>query len=82
MNNLKSWYFPFEVNRATDHIDSLWGVFAAGITYADTDDDLAREEFAKAFDSANGRRGVAWNLTFGLYWIRPWACLLYTSRCV
>jgi 5-methylcytosine-specific restriction protein B len=75
LNNLKSWYFPFEVNRATDHIDSLWGVFAAGITYADTDDDLAREEFAKAFDSANGRRGVAWNLTFGLYWIRPWAFL-------
>ncbi len=75
LNNLKSWYFPFEVSRATDHIDSLWGVFAAGITYADTDDDLAREEFAKAFDSANGRRGVAWNLTFGLYWTRPWAFL-------
>lgn len=75
LNNLKSWYFPFEVNRAADHIDSLWGVFAAGIAYADTDDDLAREEFAKAFDSANGRRGVAWNLTFGLYWIRPWAFL-------
>ncbi len=75
LNNLKSWYFPFEVNRATDHIDALWDVFAAGIAYADTDDDLAREEFAKAFDSANGRRGVAWNLTFGLYWIRPWAFL-------
>lgn len=75
LNNLKSWYFPFEVNRATDHIDALWGVFAAGITYADTDDDLAREEFAKAFDSVNGRRVVGWNLTFGLYWSRPWAFL-------
>jgi 5-methylcytosine-specific restriction protein B len=75
LNNLKSWYFPFEINRATDHIDSLWGVFAAGIAYADTDDDLAREEFANTFDNANGRRGVAWNLTFGLYWIRPWAFL-------
>ena len=75
LNNLKSWYFPIEADRATDHIDSLWGVFAAGITYADTDDDLAREEFAKAFDSANGRPNVAWNLTFGLYWIRPWAFL-------
>lgn len=75
LNNLKSWYFPFEINRATDHIDALWGVFAAGIAYADTDDDLAREEFAKAFDNANGRRSVAWNLTFGLYWIRPWAFL-------
>lgn len=75
LNNLKSWYFPFEVNRSADHIDSLWGVFAAGIAYADTDDELAREEFSRAFDNANGRRGVAWNLTFGLYWIRPWAFL-------
>jgi len=28
LNNLKSWYFPFEVNRPADHIDSLWDVFA------------------------------------------------------
>lgn len=75
LNNLNSWYFPFEVNRAADHIDALWEVFAAGITFADTEDDDAREAFAKAFDNANGRRGVAWNLTFGLYWIRPWAFL-------
>lgn len=75
LNNLRSWYFPFEINRAADHIDSLWGVFSAGIAYADTDDDRAREEFAKNFDSANGRRVVGWNLTFGLYWIRPWAFL-------
>lgn len=75
LNNLKSWYFPFEINRASDHIDALWEVFAAGIAYAEADDDFARGEFAKAFDNANGRRGVAWNLTFGLYWVRPWAFL-------
>lgn len=75
LNNLKSWYFPLEVNRTADHIDALWEVFAAGITFADSEDDEAREEFVKAFDNANGRRGVAWNLTFGLYWIRPWAFL-------
>ncbi len=75
LNNQRSWYFAFADNRAPDHIDSLWEVFAAGIAYADTDDDLAREEFAKAFDNANGRQGVAWNLTFGLYWIRPWSFL-------
>lgn len=77
LNNMKSWYFPFENNRAADHIDSLWAVFAAGIKFADTDDgdDECRAEFAAAFDSANGRQGVAWNLTVGLYWIRPWAFL-------
>ncbi len=77
LNNMKSWYFSFENNRAADHIDSLWTVFAAGIKVADSDDDddESRAEFAAAFDNANGLRGVAWNLTVGLYWIRPWAFL-------
>jgi len=77
LNNMKSWYFPFEKDRAADHIDSLWDVFAAAIKYADSEDggEECRSEFATAFDNANGRRGVAWNLTVGLYWARPWAFL-------
>jgi 5-methylcytosine-specific restriction protein B len=77
LNNMKSWYFPFEKDRAADHIDSLWDVFAAGIKYADSEDggEECRSDFAAAFDNANGRRGVAWNLTVGLYWARPWAFL-------
>jgi hypothetical protein len=56
-------------------IDALWDVFATCIKFADSEDEEARIEFIKAFDSANGRKGVAWNLTFGLYWIRPWRFL-------
>jgi 5-methylcytosine-specific restriction protein B len=75
LNNLKSWYFPFEADRTADHIDSLWDVFVAAIKFADSNDpnDDARADFAKAFDDANGRPVVAWNLTMGLYWIRPWS---------
>lgn len=79
LNNQNSWYFGFEKDRQSDHIDALWQVFAAGIRFADTEDDDARAEFADAFDNANGRRGVAWNLTFGLYWIRPWSFLSLDS---
>lgn len=75
LNNMKSWYFPYEENREPGHIDGLWDVFAAGINYADTDGDVARSKFAQAFDHVNGRPSVAWNLTFGLYWVRPWAFL-------
>jgi 5-methylcytosine-specific restriction protein B len=75
LNNLKSWYFPFEKDRSADHIEALWDVFAAGIRYADSDDPKARTDFAMAFDDANGRPHVAWNLTFGLYWARPWSFL-------
>ena len=75
LNNLKSWYFPFEVSREANHIDRLWTVFAAAIRFADSDDDEARLQFARAFDHVNGLPNVAWNLTFGLYWIRPWSFL-------
>lgn len=73
LNNLKSWYFPRESIRSADHIDALWDVFAAGIKFAEANDDDARNEFAKSYDNVNGRRGVRWNLTMGLYWIRPWS---------
>lgn len=73
LNNMKSWYFPRENNREPDHIDALWAIFAAGIKFADSDDENGRKDFVTAFDNANGRRGVGWNLTFGLYWARPWA---------
>ncbi len=72
LNNLKSWYFPPEKDRAEDHIESLWEVFEQAIKFADDTGDEQYESFSEAFDNAMGRRGVAWNLTFGLYWIRPW----------
>lgn len=80
MNNQKSWFFPFEVNRQADQIDALWDVFAAAIKLADSDDNDAVTKFSAAFDNANGRRGVGWNLTFGLYWIRPWSFLPLDSN--
>jgi len=75
LNLQNSWFFPFEKSREPGHIDALWDVFAAAIKFADSNDDDSRDAFAKAFDHANGRLYVAWNLTFGLYWIRPWAFL-------
>ncbi len=51
-------------------------MFAAAIRFADSDDDdETRLQFAEAFDHVNGLPNVAWNLTFGLYWIRPWSFL-------
>ncbi|NCB45054.1 MAG: AAA family ATPase, partial [Clostridia bacterium] len=36
------------------------------------DDAEARSAFISAYDNATQRHGVKWNLTMGLYWIRPW----------
>lgn len=72
LNNMKSWFFPYEIERSADHIDALWDVFAAAINFADSDEDDTHTTFADAFDNVNGRPVVAWNLTMGLYWTRPW----------
>jgi 5-methylcytosine-specific restriction protein B len=75
LNNMRSWYFPFEADRSPDHIDALWKVFTSAIELSALDDvdETARMNFASSFDSANGRPSVAWNLTMGLYWMRPWS---------
>ncbi|WP_242393298.1 McrB family protein [Anaeromyxobacter oryzisoli] len=76
LHNQKSWFFGFEKERDPEDIPALWRVLRAALAFADSDgDDTARAEFIAAYDHANGRAGVAWNLTIGLYWIRPWKFL-------
>ena len=72
LNNMQSWYFSHEKDRQPDDIDALWEIFAASIRIAESDDAKARSAFIKAFDNTNSNRYVAWKLTFGLYWVRPW----------
>ncbi len=72
LNNQKSWFFGFDNKRQPDDIDTLWEAFAQAIAFAESDDAEARSTFISAYDSATQRYGVGWNLTMGLYWIRPW----------
>ncbi|SFQ85763.1 5-methylcytosine-specific restriction enzyme B [Halopseudomonas formosensis] len=72
LNNQKSWFFGFDNKRQPDDIDILWETFAQAIAFAESDDAEARSAFVSAYDNATQRYGVGWNLTMGLYWIRPW----------
>jgi 5-methylcytosine-specific restriction protein B len=72
LNNQKSWYFGFDNKRQPDDIDTLWEAFAQAIAFAESDSADARSAFIVAYDNATHRYGVGWNLTMGLYWIRPW----------
>ena len=72
LNNQKSWFFGFDNKRQPDDIDTLWEAFAQAIAFAESDDAEARSAFISAYDNATQRYGVGWNLTMGLYWIRPW----------
>lgn len=72
LNNFKSWYFPYEINRPSGHIDALWDAFVSSLALSYSDTDETRQAFSKAYDKANTLSQVAWNLTLGLYWVRPW----------
>ena len=72
LNNMKSWFFASEKNRKSDDIDKLWEVFRRAMKFAESDDEESREAFVKAYDDALQVHNTAWNLTMGLYWIRPW----------
>jgi len=50
-------------------------VFALGLQLADAEDEQPQAPFRAAFDAAMELYGVAWNLSIGLYWCRPWSFL-------
>ncbi|WP_292950266.1 MULTISPECIES: hypothetical protein [unclassified Neptuniibacter] len=75
LNNQKSWFFAYEYERAESDIDKLWDVFDAAINFSDGDADEFGSHFADAYDTVTEVKNVGWNLTMGLYWIRPWTFL-------
>ncbi len=72
LNNQKSWFYSYAKDRKDTDIDVLWRVFVAAIEFADGLEESAEEKFHDACDAASRIKGVAWNLTMGLFWIRPW----------
>ena len=72
LNNQNSWFFAYAEERENGDIDTLWNVFATALRFVKSDQYEHRAEFAKAYDAATRVRGVAWNLSTGLYWAHPW----------
>ena len=72
LSNLKAWFFRFANKRDKDDINTLWSVFASALEYADSDNESNRERFARLFNETIKIKGVNYNLTMGLFWIRPY----------
>ncbi|TKZ30675.1 AAA family ATPase, partial [Brachyspira catarrhinii] len=64
-------FFDTEGVQAKSDIENLWNIFEAAINYADSNTNENREAFIKFYDLAKDIKGVKWNLTMGLFWIRP-----------
>ena len=72
LNNMSSHFFSFAETREPDAIDLLWETFAIALRFAESGNDPdVWASFVHAFDGAAQLKQVSWNLTIGLYWIRP-----------
>ena len=80
LNNQGSWYFSYAIKRGPGDIDALWKVFVAAGQMVEADRPDVRDVFVNAYDQALKVRGVAWNLSTGLYWAHPWDFLTLDSQ--
>ncbi|MFU2418870.1 AAA family ATPase [Peptacetobacter sp. AB800] len=75
LNNLSAVFYRFIGEREKSDIQNLWNVFEAALEYADTHSEKSREELIKYYNIALTQKGIKWNLTMGLFWIRPFEYL-------
>lgn len=70
LNNLKAVFFGW--HRADTDIDNLWNLFRVALQYADAADKAqAERQFIDIYDKVILQNCIKWNITMGLFWIRP-----------
>ncbi|MBB3167490.1 McrB family protein [Simiduia aestuariiviva] len=75
VNNQHSWFFGYKYRRGEHDIDTLWNLFEAAIEHANNSETDTAEALYDAYETATKCWGTGWNLSMGLYWIRPWKYL-------
>lgn len=80
LNNMRAWFFGYKKERKPDDISNLWDLFEVGIAFADNPTDITRSAFITCYDKVRKQLGIKWNITIGLYWIRPFSYLNLDER--
>lgn len=82
LNNMMSVFFAFknDPRRKPKDIDNLWELFCVAVDYADAPTEEKKDRFIGAFDLAKEQFGVRWNITMGLFWIRPYSFINLDER--
>lgn len=72
VNNMKATFYHFKDDRDESDIENLWELFAAALVLADSNGSQNRERFSEFYNKVRDQLGIRWNITMGLYWIRPY----------
>ena len=71
LNNMRSWFFSGEGDRGVDDIEFLWEMFESALKLADDQTENNRQNFISYYNRVIQQNGIKWNITMGLYWVRP-----------
>ncbi|SOC40735.1 McrB family protein [Salinicoccus kekensis] len=71
VNNMAATFYYFKGDRDEHDIDNLWAVFNSALDYEESYSEESKGQFVEDFDTVIRQKGMKWNLTMGLYWIRP-----------
>lgn len=77
LNNQKACFFDAD---RSDDINNLWKLFEEALLYADTPNDENYKKFCTLFNIVKNQKLVKWNITMGLFWIRPYAYINLESK--
>ena len=67
VNNLKATFYWSGEGRNKEDVNNLWNLFEEALNFKK--DDV--EGFSLIYDKVLNQKGIQWNITMGLYWIRP-----------
>ena len=72
VNNMKATFYYFSGGRQKDDIPNLWKVFESAMKLTKNNSPENRQDFIKYYDRVIKQKGIRWNITMALYWIRPY----------
>ena len=79
LRNINATFYD-QARRDDGDIDRLWDLFAVALAYADQSTEQTEAVFRHAYDAVLQQRHASWNVTMGLFWIRPYAYVNLSSR--
>lgn len=80
LNNQRAIFFHSIGDREENDISNLWDMLEIAIKYANDKTTNNKEMFERMFDTVVQQKGVRWNITMGLYWVRPYSYINLDSR--
>ena len=73
LNPLSAAFYSFESEEKINHIDNIWNFFKTAIAYSAGITPQTRDGFIASYDIVRQQPRIKWNLTMGLFWMRPHA---------